>query len=40
MTTHKTGAREEWLAARLRLLDVEMSWRPCVKRSPVISRII
>ena len=29
MTTHKTGTREEWLAARVALLDAEKEFMLC-----------
>ena len=40
MTTHKTGTREEWLAARLELLDTEKEQSPtaCII-DPVAARL-
>src|SRR5215475_2187990 len=35
MTSHKTGTREEWLAARLELLDAEKEW---TKRGDELAR--
>ena len=35
MTSHKTGTREEWLAARLELLDAE---KELVRRSDEVAR--
>ena len=40
MTTHKTGTREEWLAARLELLDTEKEQSPTARISePVAARL-
>ena len=35
MTTHKTGTRDEWLAARLELLDAE---KELTRRSDELAR--
>jgi predicted dithiol-disulfide oxidoreductase (DUF899 family) len=35
MTSHKTGTREEWLAARLKLLDAE---KELTRRSDELAR--